>query len=125
MHYLVIIVILRCMPYYHGHMTPLHSLVYKATDALLTRIEHLPGGYAFWYRLPLHGKHSRTVTRKHFVQSLLLHIFPPDFCTALLRAAILPTGKPNPNASALYKWVLHNFYCNDTQAMYTDWLQIK
>ncbi len=103
-------------------MTPLHSLVYKAVDAIAAQIEVLPGGYTFWHRLPAKGRYSRTVIRRHLLHTILAKLFPTDFCRMLLAAVILPTGKPNPASIPLYHWVLHHFYCDNVGAMYADWL---
>lgn len=109
---------------YPLHRCPLLTSTTKAVDGFLARIQHLPGGYAWWYGLSEKGRSGRIATRRLLTCTMLCVLMPVALQRAMLLACFEPSGRVALQAKPLHKWLCTNMYNNDEIVMMKAWLKL-
>lgn len=93
----------------------------QVVDSLMRDLEHLPNGYLMLRDLPRHGQKARHKVRKRWAILLHTSLFPPQFLTALVLAAVDVDGIPDARSSRLYHWLLRHYFHSNPREFYLQW----
>jgi hypothetical protein len=100
--------------------------LYKKADAAISNIiydiTHSPGGYAYWYNLPLKGRKSRDVLTENWIEDTLETLFPQELQKGMLQASLSPDGRTDFRGSMVYQWLLENIYFKKAPRLFQEWL---
>ena len=111
------------MPYPLNRCKTLSDMT-KVADQFLYTLQHLPGGYVFWYSLPHKGRQARQVLRKRLIHAMVTASMPPALQRAMLLACYDANGRPAPQAKQLYDYVCTNMYQDDPGRMVRAWVHL-
>jgi len=106
-------------------MTHLQVLSKKIITVITEDIARLPGGYAFWQRLPEKGKRSGHVVTRRWATYIIQTCFPASLLQAMTLACLSSDGLPTAQGDALRRWLIQHVYHGDAAQLYIKWASLN